>query len=336
MVAPSARAEGPAAPAPPPQGGAASPKAHDQDADPQKAKARQLFKDGTELVNKAQWSEALAAFEQSAKILPHPVTTYNIGACQRALGRYGLAKKNLEAALALGLTDTLAADAKGFVGEIDRVLVRLDVTVSPAEAALTVDGRPLEVGKSPDGAVTLYGGVREPGPGEPPPTDHFPLVLDPGAHVFVLARKGFADAVINRSFGPGAAQVLKLELNKLPGVMHIQANVAGAAVSLGKLDVGVAPLDLERPAGLYEVLLRNPGFLDYKTTVSLEAGQEVDLRANLATQQTPIFQRWWFWTAAAAVVAGVVTTTYFATRTEPAPTRPPIESGGLGWAVKVP
>src|SRR5260370_38383552 len=56
------------------------------------AEARKLFVDGAELVKRAQWSEALAAFEQSARLRPHAITTYNIGACHRAMGRYPRAR----------------------------------------------------------------------------------------------------------------------------------------------------------------------------------------------------------------------------------------------------
>src|SRR5262249_16858609 len=56
----------------------------DDDADA----ARAAFVEGTTLVKNAQWAEALAAFERADKLKSHPVTTYNIAACERAMGRY--------------------------------------------------------------------------------------------------------------------------------------------------------------------------------------------------------------------------------------------------------
>ena len=56
--------------------------------------------------------------------------------------------------------------------------------------------------------------------------------------------------------------------------------------------------------------------------------------ATLKLHKPSIVTRWWFWTAAAAVVAGATITTYALTR--PAPERPPLDGGGLGWAVRVP
>src|SRR5512143_2083153 len=62
--------------------------------------ARTEFVRGTDFVNHAQWAEALAAFERSAKLKPHAVATYNIAACERALGHYTRARQALRDALA--------------------------------------------------------------------------------------------------------------------------------------------------------------------------------------------------------------------------------------------
>src|SRR5262249_17788345 len=57
----------------------AAPARADGDADASIEKARQLFTEGTEHVQKAEWAVALASFEQSAALKPHAITTYNIG-----------------------------------------------------------------------------------------------------------------------------------------------------------------------------------------------------------------------------------------------------------------
>src|SRR5438477_204503 len=63
------------------------------------SEARQRFVEGADLVKRAQWAEALAAFERSDRLRPHAVTRYNIGACERALGRYARARASFERAL---------------------------------------------------------------------------------------------------------------------------------------------------------------------------------------------------------------------------------------------
>ena len=54
---------------------------------PNVVQARAEFTTATDHVKNARWGEALAAFERSATLRPHSITTYNIGACERALGR---------------------------------------------------------------------------------------------------------------------------------------------------------------------------------------------------------------------------------------------------------
>jgi hypothetical protein len=307
-------------------------------------KARQLFAQGTEQVKAAEWSQALASFERSAALKPHAITTYNIGACQRAIGSYARARTTFARALERNastheLPDSLAEAATGFVAEIDRLLSHASVIVTPADALIAVDGAPLAVYEPTAPAPTIplpprmVAGLRTPGPGEAPPAAAFELVLDPGAHVFVLSRKGFGDVVHNRTFAPASTTTLKLELDRLPGVMHIASNQDRAVVTVAGVDVGMAPVDVTRPAGSYQVVVKKEGFVPYASQVVLNPGDEVSLRGQLAPKSKSIVERWWFWTGVAVLVAGVATTTYFVTR--PAPTRPPLDGGGLGWSVPV-
>src|SRR5262249_13359774 len=105
-------------------------------------------------------------------------------------------------------------------------------------------------------------------------------------------------------------------------------------VTVNKLDVGVAPISLIRPAGAYHVVVRRNGFAPYEVDTVLSSGQKTEIKAKLEHDKPSIFSRWWFWTAAGVVVAGAAATTYFVTR--PSPERPPLEGGGLGWTAKAP
>src|SRR3954468_23966675 len=113
------------------------------------ADARQKFMEGAALVKSAQWADAETAFEQSARLHPHAVTTFNLGACERAMGRYTRARALFRHALdehdkGTGkLPESLLEDARALVNEIDGLLARITVTVEPPDAALAVDGRPL-------------------------------------------------------------------------------------------------------------------------------------------------------------------------------------------------
>ncbi len=93
----------------------------DAAASPAVVEARDFYKRGVELVKDAQWANALAAFERSAAGRPHATTTFNIAACERAMGRYTRARLHFADALARNagnpgeLPSSLEDEAKGFV-----------------------------------------------------------------------------------------------------------------------------------------------------------------------------------------------------------------------------
>jgi hypothetical protein len=315
------------------------------------ARAREDFVKGAELANHAQWGEALAAFERSDGLRRHAITTFNIGACQRAMGSYTLARETLERALAdndqahgAELPDMLVKDAHAYVAEIDHVLGTVTITLSPADGRIAVDGRPLFAGSSTvEGLPTLVAGVRDPGPGEvplsvaavhPEASAQFRVLLNPGMRVFTLSQRGFADAVISRNVAPGSSTDLKLVLDRLPGTVHLASEPAGAAVMLDGVDVGATPLDVSRPSGSYHVVIRKPGFAPYDTRFLLRPGEEVNLSPSMPKEKVLLTQRWWFWGGVGVLVAGVaVGTAVYVRAQEPGPAPTPPSGGTLGWTL---
>jgi hypothetical protein len=310
-------------------------------AEPALLKAREQFARGATLVQEAQWAEALSAFEESSKLRPHAITTFNMGACQRALGRYTVARETLEQALSMkaassALPESLAREARTYLNEIERLLVHLELSVAPADAEIAIDGRPLEATSGSDGKALWVAGVRPGGRGEPLPGAHSAVLLDPGTHLFTLSRKGFKDQLLTKTFEPGRRDQLELNLDKLPAKLRVSSNEPRAIVRIDRIDVGYAPAEVERPAGAYEVSVQRPGFVTYETLVRANPGEAVDIRAPLKQEKASLVQKWWFWTAAGALVSGAVLTTYLATRSDPAPQRPPLNGGGLGWTIQAP
>jgi hypothetical protein len=296
-------------------------------------KARASFVAGAELVKKAQWSEALAEFESSLRLRRHAVTLFNIGACQRAIGQYTAARKTFAAALAMtdaqggALSESLATESRGYVAEIEGLLARLSITLDPPEAAIAIDGRPLETVTMAEAQLTLVAGLRAPGHGEPPPAATFDVLLNPGPHVITLSRTGFADAVVNRQLAPGSVTPLRLELSKLPATLHVASTVEGAIVTVDGNDVGPTPVDVLRPGGSYRVAVKKKGFVTYETRVLVQPGEKSDLNAPLKPVKPTIVEKWWFWTIIGTAVTGAVVGTYFATR--PAAQRPALDCGTL-------
>ncbi len=303
-----------------------------------KANARQAFTDGVDQVKKFQWAEALASFERSYGLVPNAITSLNIGLCERALGRYVRARRSLERALSENqlagggvLSASSVADADSYLKELDDVVVRARMSVSPAGASLSVDGRPLEEVQDKSGKV-LAAGLATSGRASAVPGEPFDLLLDPGNHVFVLSRKGYADAVVNRTVSPGQKSEITIELEKLPATLKVSASQPGAIVRVGTIDVGPAPVDVLRPAGEYPVRVFKDGFVPYETKLSVRAGEEAKLNAVLTEESFNVAEQWWFWTSIAAGLGTAAVVTYFAVKPEDPP--PPYDGGSSGWVVQ--
>lgn len=320
-----------AQPQSPPEAPPASPAEPAEDA--ARSQARELFVAGVGQVKLAQWAAALESFEKSSKLFPHATTTFNIGACERAMGRYTRARAALQLAMeqsARGegsLAESLQEEAKGYISEIAKLVVRVRVKLDTAGASLSVDGRPLAAqGKE------HVAGIRPAGRGSPAPAGTFLLVMDPGARVITLSRKGYADAVVSKTFPPGTNTSLSLQLDRLPATLQISSNVDDAIVSVDGKDFGPAPVSVLRPPGRYSIQVNRSGFEPYEATVQVKPGEESALRATLVEEQFQLTEHWWFWAGAAAVIAGGAIATYYLTR--PDPEAPPYESGSTGWLVQ--
>ncbi len=305
--------------------------------DTKRTEARRLFGEGVEHVKKFQWAEALGAFERSHALVPNANTSLNVGVCERALGRYVRARQSLRRALdendAGGsvLSPTSLADAKAYLEQIDGLVVRARLTVKPADAALSIDGRPLA--KVAAGERTIFAaGIAPAGPGSRVPAETFEVVLDPGNHVFVLARPGFSDAVVNRTLAPGSSSDLVLELEKLPATLKVSSSIDGAIVQVAEVDVGPVPVDVLRPAGRYPVIVRKEGYVPYETSLTVRPGEEAKIDAILAPESLNVAEQWWFWTSIVGGLGTAAVVTYFAVRPEPDP--PPYDGGSSGWVVQ--
>jgi hypothetical protein len=299
------------------------------------AAASREFARGNELAREEKWGEALGAFEASLQRRPHALTLYNIGVCERVLGRATRARERFRLALARNLGEpelpaSIREEIEGFIAEYTRLLPRVTVQLEPAGAAIAVDGRPLRERRE-DGRLVLEAGVLAPGTGTLASASTFDLELDPGTHVFAISRRGYVDVVQTRTFAPGQRGALTLVLSELPATVRIAATVAGAQVKLNDTDVGLTPLELSRPGGLYRLAVTHPGYVAFVSEIQVTAGGESNLRIKLREERIPLTKRWWFWAGAAGILAVATTITYFATRPTPPPQ--PYDGGSAGWVV---
>jgi len=119
-----------------------------------------------------------------------------------------------------------------------------------------VDGRPPERAVTDGPRPVLWAGTRDPGPGEPVPASTFEMQLDPGAHVIVVTKPGYADQVSTQSFEAGTeAQVTmnlsppapassspETEATGAPGrlPLYIAVGVGAAGLATGAIAGGIA------------------------------------------------------------------------------------------------
>jgi hypothetical protein len=305
-------------------------------ADDKEDEARRAFREGAALVEQTEWASAVAAFEKSLVARPHALTLYNIGVCQRFLGRYTLARETLRAALkrADGTNElaTLFVDqAKTYLTEIDAKLARLVVTVTPADTRIAVDGRPLTPLADHDGVFVA--GIAEAGEPQSVGTASFEVVVDPRPAVLTFVMPGYDTIEIRRDPKPGSREEVPVSMAEQPAQIKIASNVPKAIVRVDGVDVGLAPVVVTRPPGVRLESVTTDGYVPYESKVTLKPGQTFPLDAQLALEKQPLTKKWWFWTVAAAVVIGAGVTTYFIVR--PAPTRPDPDAGGLGWVANV-
>jgi tetratricopeptide (TPR) repeat protein len=232
--APSAPSAPPAAP---PAPAASAPPATPAEApNPKVEEARDAFRIGSALAKQAQWLDALAAFERSAKLRPHAVTTYNIAFCERALGRYTRAKKSFRRALeapANELPAALANEARGYLAEIEQRTARAVVSLTKPGAGIAVDGRPLEATGGTAAHPELVAGTRDPGPPEAVGAPSFLLLVDPGTHVIVVSVPGAPDAIVTRDFAPGGSMTLTLDPSRPDKPPGASGRRVGAAIAFG-------------------------------------------------------------------------------------------------------
>lgn len=164
---------------------------------PDTKEAKALFEQGMALSTEGKWAEALDAFERSNKLVSLPVVQYNIAYNLRALGRYVEAKQRLLALVEASQTakppfkPQLKQDIDQLLDEVRQKIVRIRLTLDPADGDLEIDGT----------AARL-------------PPDRT-LEMDPGKHVFLLKKEGYETTSVSRTLS-ASDQALTITAPALP------------------------------------------------------------------------------------------------------------------------
>jgi hypothetical protein len=162
--------------------------------DPHARQAKAAFEEGLALSDEGKWADALAAFQRSDALVPSPTVRFNIAASLRALGRYVAAKHVLQGILedadAAGtqpakapIKPALRTEVARLLDQVKEKIVAARLRADPADAAIEVDGAPLQV---------TTGGDAE---------------LDPGRHVFVIRAPGHETTTVTKEVSRADATV---------------------------------------------------------------------------------------------------------------------------------
>jgi hypothetical protein len=297
--------------------------------------ARTAFREGAALIEQTEWSSALSAFERSLAIRPHALTLYNIGVCQRFLGRSTLARATLRRALeraeASGEMPTLFLEqTRAYLAEVESKLARLTLRVSPPTARVTIDGRPLAPS---DRAGVLVAGVAEVGEGRPVGGERVEVLVDPRPVVLTFSLEGHDTIELKKEPKPSSQEEVRVSMTEQPASIVVASSVAGSVVRVDRVDVGIAPVSISRPPGEHVVSIITEGYVPYESKLTLKPGQVFPLDAQLSPEKPGLTKKWWFWTGSAVLLAGVGIATYFIVR--PSPQRAATDAGGLGWVAEV-
>lgn len=154
-----------------------------------KQHAQDLFVRGVSLSKQNRWRDALAAFEESGRLYPHPRTRFNIGYCERGLGRWTRARKRFREAIEMDratpakdeLSATMKDAADRYLRDAEASIGAIELRLPESGTKVSIDGRPIERLASGRGVA----GTREPGPPEPAPERVWIVDVDAGAHVLI-------------------------------------------------------------------------------------------------------------------------------------------------------
>ena len=225
--------------------------------------ARVHFEQGNALFDSGDFTGALAEYQESYTLNPVPAVLKNIGLCLKSLFRYGEAidtlQRYLDESRGFSASSGDPAQTQQIIVEMKALLADVTVTVSPANAAVTVDGRP----------ATVVAGQ--------------PLRIAAGTHSLEVAADGFAPQKRDVMVSAGVAMALDFHLVLIPKTakITITSPVPRAAVSIDGKAVGSAPLEVELEGGGHSLEVAAPKYRTHRSELVVTPGQPREVNIDL-------------------------------------------------------
>lgn len=150
-----------------------------------------LLKAGAEASRAKQWQACIDAYSRAVAIDESATTFGELGLCEEAAGQFASAHPHLKRATAgLAPGDGRRARYQAALGRVTEQVAIVIVTVTPTDARLVVDGRPLGRGEGRN------------------------IAVEPGKHVFSARLPGHEDA--SKTITVNARELPHLELSLAP------------------------------------------------------------------------------------------------------------------------
>ncbi len=281
--------------------------------DPAAAEARALFDRGRALAEERRFSEAVESFERSLELVERPSTVFNLALCHYALERYVEAVAALERFERVADPDADAEsgpDARRTLAHARAAIARLVVEVEPADAAVTLDGAPIEGGATRERA------------------------LNPGPHVLRVEAPHHATALLELDAARGEAlrRAIALEPTRRPAALEVEVDGApGAVIEVDGRAVGTGRAALDLDAGRHEVRAIPPGGAPIVEVVALDWNERVRLALLAPPPATSAAAEAALWAALGGTLgAAVVAVIVAVVATLPAPS----PNGGSTYTVR--
>jgi hypothetical protein len=244
--------------------------------------ARRHFSQAVALYTDGNYDAALAEFLAAYKTKPSAFILYNIGLTYKPLFLYNDAIRTLEQYLRdeQKLTPDRKAEVEQLLREMQALLAKVDMQITPPGATVKVDGR--SIGHAPIGEYLLAA----------------------GRHVVDISAEGYTPQNRELLITAGQPTALTVALALIPksGRAHIVVEPVGATVKVdGK--IYPTPADLELPLGGHTFEAWATGYQVHREELLIAPGQTREIRLQL--RRPPIYKRAALWVPVAIGIVGV-------------------------------
>jgi hypothetical protein len=224
--------------------------------------AKTKFQQGMALIKEENYPAALAAFEESYRILPKPGLLYNIAMCQKALFRYvdsiAAFKKYLEA-MGASVKPEMKLNVEQALADMRKLVGTIVIDGAPDGASVFVDDKP--VGTTP---------LEE------------TLIADPGQHSIRVERDGYKPLRTEVNVASGAGVSVRAQLRAVAAWIKVDCEAENAVVHLDGKVAGGCPYEGEVQPGEHEVKVLEAGKAPYVQKVEIAAGGTATVAVSLA------------------------------------------------------